>query len=308
MGSDADRLPISIRKGVLAGLEGVTGGPVAIASVERVGGGCISPCARLRTDSGGSFFLKWREPGQEIHGLFSREAEALRALQRPGTLRIPDVLGVADSSDTAPGSWLLLEWLESGTARSQTWHELGRGLAGLHAVTSDRYGWEGANFLGPLVQENEWAAYWPAFWRQHRLEPQLRRAVDAGGLTRDDVADFERLYVRLDDLLEAAAEDGPSLLHGDLWSGNVLTLQTGEPALVDPATYYGHREVDIAMTELFGGFGDRFLSAYREVLPLRPAYAQRRAVYQLYYLLVHVVLFGASYLPRTRAALKQALA
>ncbi|HEX2092388.1 MAG TPA: fructosamine kinase family protein, partial [Longimicrobiaceae bacterium] len=163
------------------------------------------------------------------------------------------------------------------------------------------------NFIGPLPQPNAPAAGWAEFWRDRRLEPQLRRARDAGH-SPGPPADWERLFARLPGLLAPAERDGSSLLHGDLWSGNVVAGAGGEPWLVDPAAYRGHREVDLAMAGLFGGFSARFHAAYAEAWPLLPGYPEgRRAVYQLYYLLVHVVLFGGGYVERTRAALREAL-
>jgi fructosamine-3-kinase len=161
------------------------------------------------------------------------------------------------------------------------------------------------NFIGALPQRNEASGSWAEFWRARRLQPQLAMARDAGRLPGREV-DWERLWDRLPEVLAPAEQDGPSLLHGDLWGGNVLAAAAG-PALIDPAVYRGHREADLAMTELFGGFGDGFYAAYREAWPLLPGYATRRAVYQLWYLLVHVNLFGGDYVRQTSGVLQEAL-
>jgi fructosamine-3-kinase len=162
------------------------------------------------------------------------------------------------------------------------------------------------NFIGPLAQENGPAASWAEFWRTRRLQPQLEMARRAGRMP-GRAAEWDRLMDRLPELLASAEADGPSLLHGDLWGGNVLAAVEG-PALIDPAVYRGHREADLAMTELFGGFGADFRAAYQEAWPLQPGYPARRAVYQLWYLLVHVNLFGGGYGAQTEGVLREALA
>lgn len=279
---------------VEASLAACFGRPGAIAALEPVGGGCISPSARVETEPGDVAFLK-RSGGAEPSGFFAEEARSLIALAEAGAVRVPRVLGVGEA-------WLLLEWLEPGSPDAAGWATLGESLAALHGHTTESWGWPADNWIGRLPQTNGWSGSWPAFWRERRLEPQLRLAYEAGHF-RDERQRFVRLLDRIDELLGPAAEDGPSLLHGDLWSGNVHFLADGTAALIDPSTYYGHREVDLAMSELFGGFGRGFRDAYVEMAPLQPGYGQRRAVYQLYYLLVHVNLFGAGYLGSTLSAL-----
>lgn len=291
-------LPEGVRDEVEAWL-----GPVRGA--RPVGGGCIHPAFRLDLD-GGPAFLKTGVDASP--GLFSTEARGLAALRdaRSG-LRVPEVLAVRDAVDGVPG-WLALEWLEPGPRPPGYGERLGRGLAALHHAGGGAWGWEEDGFIGSLPQPNAPAPGWAEFWRDRRLLPQLRRAR-AAGLRPGSEAEWERLLAALPDLLDGAAgADGASLLHGDLWSGNVLAVGSGEPALVDPAAYRGHREVDLAMAELFGGFPAGFLAAYRESWPLAPGYGEaRRGVYQLYYLLVHVNLFGGGYVPQTAAALRRSL-
>lgn len=265
-----------------------------------VGGGCIHPAFRLDLASG-PVFLKCAPDAPP--GLFASEArglDALRAAAETG-LRVPEVLAVRDG-------WIALEWLEPGPRRAGFGESLGRGLAALHRAPAEGWGWEGDGFIGPLPQANAPAADWAAFWRERRLLPQLDRAREAG-LRPGSEAEWDRLLAALPGLLSPASEaDGPSLVHGDLWSGNVLAVGSGEPALVDPAAYRAHREVDLAMAELFGGFPPDFLAAYGEAWPLEPGYGEaRRSVYQLYYLLVHVNLFGGGYVPQTAAALRRSL-
>lgn len=274
-----------------------------------VGGGCISPAARVQSAAGDVVFLKWSEPGGSewggsgpgtgpVPGIFEAEARALEALRVADAVRVPAVIALGGGA--TEHSWILLEWLEPGRAKPALWERLGLGLAALHRLRAERYGWPTDNFIGSLPQANAWLDDWAEFWRVRRLEPQLRLAYDVGWFEPPVRARFDALLDRLDVLLAPAAEDGPSLLHGDLWSGNVHAMADGEPALIDPASYYGHREVDLAMSELFGGFGAGFYRAYREAWPLAEGYdEERRAIYQLYYLLVHVNLFGAGYVGRT---------
>jgi fructosamine-3-kinase len=286
----------------------------AIRSLAPVGGGCISATYRVETD-GGPVFLKHHPEAPA--GMFAAEADGLRALRAAAgdLLRVPAVAALDEGDDDSRGdaeddgcssaTWIALEWLEPGPRGRDFGERLGRGLAALHrARSSGRWGWERPNYVGSLPQRNEPAATWAEFWRDRRLEPQLRLAA---GAARDTGPrrEWERLFDRLPELLAAAEDDGTSLLHGDLWSGNVLSA-AGDPALIDPAVYRGHREVDLAMTELFGGFDARFHAAYEEAWPLRPGYREvRRGIYQLYYLLVHVTLFGGGYPAQTRATLRR---
>ena len=269
---------------------------VRITDVHGVGGGCISPAYRLMCSDGGSLFLK-TAPAGAPEAMLICEAESLERIAATGTVRVPHVRAVTPS-------WLALEWLEPAAADDAAWERLGRAVARMHRATSGRYGWSRANFIGPLPQSNDAADDWPAFWRTQRLEPQMRMALDQLGSAT--AARLEGLLDELEIRLRPAAEDGPSLLHGDLWNGNVhFTAEGG--ALIDPSSYYGHREVDLAMAALFGGFPAAFFDAYTVEWPLSDGAAARRPVYQLYYLLVHVNLFGAGYIGRTRAALESAL-
>ncbi len=298
-------LPPAVRAAVEAALrERSPGSPDDgdIADASPVAGGCISPTARLRTRAGRPLFLKWHD-GRLPAGMLEAEARGLRALRSAGDVRVPGVVALGRSPE-----WLLLEWLEPGAATPGSWSRLGRELAALHRTRADRFGADHDNFIGSLPQENAWLDAWPEFWQRRRLEPQLRRAVDAGLLGAADRRRFDALFVALEDILGPAADaDGASLVHGDLWSGNVHVLGDGTPAIIDPAAYHGHREVDLAMAALFGGFGPGFRTAYEEAWPLQPGFEPaRRSIYQLYFLLVHVNLFGAGYVGGTRRALEAA--
>lgn len=257
---------------------------VTIVDAAPVGGGCISNATRVETDVG-TLFLKW---GNE-RATFAAEADALRALQG---VRVPGVRHLSDVAAAPP--WLLMEWLEPGNISDNGWETLGQALAQFHQQQRARsFGWPHDNFIGSLPQSNAPASDWPTFWRDRRIMPQLH-GLGASGRRR-----IEKLLRAVDEMAAAGNDEGASLLHGDLWRGNVHGMIDGSAALIDPSVYYGHREVDLAMADLFGGFDARFWRAYEETWPLLPGHEERRALYQLYYLLVHVNLFGDGYVSRT---------
>ena len=289
-------IPPSVRRAIEREI-----GPVRDA--RPVGGGCINEALRVETARGACFVKHNAAAPPEM---FAAEADGLRALRdaSPEEIRVPGVLALGGGGTGDDPAWIALEWLEPSPRRADFGERLGRGLAALHRARSGGWGWERPTFIGSLPQENGGAATWAEFWRDRRIEPQRRMARGAGRLPGKE-AEWERLFARLPDLLSAAEDDGPSLLHGDLWSGNVASA-SGDPALIDPAVYRGHREADLAMAELFGGFGAGFHAAYREAWPLHPGYDEaRRDVYQLYYLLVHVNLFGGGYVAQTAGVLRR---
>jgi fructosamine-3-kinase len=252
----------------------------------------------LETGDGEAFFAKWnRSAAPEM---FEAEADGLAALREAGAsagLRVPEVIATGAGTAGEP-PWLLLEFVERGRATRGYGERLGRGVAAIHrfnAPARQAYGWSRDNYIGSLPQSNPPSGSWPAFWRDARLAPQMEIARSRGFLGGDGGRALDALLGRTAEALAGADVEGSSLLHGDLWSGNVYPGPAGEPVLIDPAVYHGHREVDLAMSELFGGFPG-FFAAYDEVWPLSPDYARvRRPLYQLYYLLVHVNLFGGSY-------------
>jgi protein-ribulosamine 3-kinase len=266
-------------------------------NTQPIGGGCIHHGARLDTDAGRSFFLKWNVDVPA--GMFEAEAEGLAAIRASGTLRAPEPIAWGHAADGA--GWLVLEYVALGRPSADTSARLGRGLAALHAsATEPMFGWRRDNWIGSLAQANAPTMRWADFWRVRRLAPQLDLARQKGHL-REVVLD------RALDVGCAALADitRPELVHGDLWSGNWLVAENGEPVLIDPAVYLGHGEVDLAMSELFGGFERAFYEAYG----ITPEYrSYRRDLYQLYYLLVHVNLFGASYEAGALAAARRVVA
>jgi len=293
-------LPEDVRKGVEEALA-EHGFGRRIERATPVGGGCINNGARVTTDSGAVLFLKWNRSAPV--GMFEAEADGLTALAAASTLRVPSPL--VWSAATGGASWLLMEHVGSGAAAEATQATLGAGLAAMHARdVGPAFGWHRDNWIGSLDQANAASERWGEFWRDRRIEPQLSLARNRG-LALDEAFDalLDRIPAALDDV------QVPELVHGDLWGGNWFADESGRPVLIDPAVYRGHGEVDLAMSELFGGFGLDFYDAYEDVRPTSRAYAAyRRDLYQLYYLLVHVSLFGRAYESGSLAAARRVLA
>lgn len=262
-----------------------------------VHGGSINNCYLLDTDDG-PFFLKVNTSGR-YPDLFEREASGHLHLKRAGALLVPDVYLVEYLEDK---SYLLAQYMEEGRATAAGWEQLGRGLAQLHQTTNDRFGFYEDNYMGSLPQYNQWHSTWPGFFIEQRLKVQVLLAVDKGLLETDLQNAFDRLYNKLPELIP---NEPPALVHGDLWSGNFMFTADGKPAIFDPAVYYGNREVDLAMSRLFGGFDRRFYDAYFEMFPVNKGLDERLDIYNLYPLLVHLNLFGRSYLADIRSILKR---
>ena len=221
--------------------------------------------------------------------MLEAESEALSALRAANAVRVPAPIVCGVAGDVA---FLALEWLDIGHGGRDA--ALGRCLAQLHRTTGPRFGWHRDNTIGTTPQVNAWEADWATFYRDRRIFPQLALAARNGHRGTFE-RDGERLLAAIPSLLAGHAPP-PSLLHGDLWSGNAAQLASGEPVIFDPAVYYGDREADLAMTELFGGFGADFYAAYREAWPLPAGHEHRRPLYTLYHVLNHLNLFGDGYL------------
>ncbi len=265
------------------------GDPGSLEVVGGVGGGCINQALHLRIAQK-DYFLKWNP--NPLPGMFPAEAMGLTLMAESGTIRIPQVITFAEKSAERP-AFLLLEWIDSRGRFDQTL--CGEGLAHMHlAALETRYGLETDNYIGSTPQVNTWETDWIEFFRHRRLIPQMNLAAKHGFLPRERRLKLEKLIDSLEQWLEGVPRK-PSLLHGDLWGGNVISGPVGEPVLIDPAVYFGDREAEIAFTGLFGGFSERFYQAYQAVYPLEPGYAERFRLYNLYHLLNHLNLFGEGY-------------
>jgi fructosamine-3-kinase len=268
-----------------------------VARVEPVAGGDVNRALRLRLDDGRTLFVKHRPDAPS--GMYAAEADGLSWLAAgDGGLRLPAVAAVGEEEGAR---FLALEWIERGRPGDGYDERLGRGLAALHAAGAPAFGLERDNWIGTLPQQNAQAPTWAAFYGERRLGPLGRQAVDRRLLPAGAGDRLERLIARLDDL--CGPQEPPSRLHGDLWGGNAMADAEGLPVLVDPAVYGGHREVDLAMMRLFGGFSARCFAAYEEASPLAAGHEDRVDLYQLYPLLVHVLLFGGAYAGRAQRAL-----
>lgn len=269
--------------------------PVQVFESHPVSGGCIHNGCRLNTKQG-SFFLKYNSPDKAVN--FAAELSDLRLLSR-GPMLVPATIGTGQMESAA---WLLMEWIDSGQPNGHFWENFGLGLAKLHRQLAPNFGLDRSNFIGTLPQFNTSQGNWVDFFIEQRLQPQLKLAIDQRLADRLLIQQFEALYHHLPGLIP---EEPPSLLHGDLWSGNFMVDQSASPVLIDPAAYYGHREAEIAFTKLFGGFSPLFYQAYQNAWPMQTGWEKRVDLFNLYPLAVHLNLFGQGYLPEIQSILAQ---
>ncbi|WP_257669991.1 fructosamine kinase family protein [Parapedobacter tibetensis] len=281
-----------------AAIKGVVPNDYQIKSIVSVSGGDINRAYHIKTQSG-QYFVKVNDANRAIQ-LFLAESKGLMLLRESSSsVNAPHTFTVGQAhGDT----FILMEWIDMGSkndAGSQAL--LGRMVAALHRHHANDFGLDHDNFIGSLLQINTQSADWTDFFIQQRLQKQLdiaQKQLLNTSLQRQ----FDQLFARLDTLYP---QEPPSLLHGDLWGGNYLIGTNGQPVLIDPAVYYGHREMDIAMTKLFGGFSQRFYAAYHEDYPLQDDWETRIDLWNLYPLLVHFNLFGGGYLSQLKNCLKQ---
>lgn len=287
----------SVPTAVVLEVERQTG--TTVRKFSYAGGGCINHVWVCETQSG-SLFLKWNAL-EAFPKMFEAEAKGLQLLKRSCPLYVPGVIcaGKADQFQ-----FLVLENVTEGSRSKDYWTNFGAGLARLHQATADEFGLDHDNYIGSLRQINTEASSWTDFFREQRLEVQLKLARDAGKVDASLAQKFESLFTRLGNLLP---EEPPSLVHGDLWGGNIMITNEGQPCLIDPAVYFGSREMDLAMTQLFGGFDNSFFCDYENVFPLQQGYRDRLDLYNLYPLLVHVNLFGGGYVRQVHSIVQRFL-
>lgn len=275
----------------------VTGRPFRIRRQQSVGGGCINRAVVLADDAR-AYFVKLNSVDRLA--MFEAESEGLAALREAEAIRVPEPVC---TGITGAQSYLAMEHVDL-TGRLDG-AQAGRRLACLHRCTATDFGWHRDNTIGSTPQHNIQARDWVAFWRERRLGFQLDLAA-RNGYGRALLDSGERLMSVLDGLI--GHRPVPSLLHGDLWGGNIGASREGEPVIFDPAVYFGDRETDVAITELFGGFGSDFYAAYREAWPLPPEYDTRKILYNLYHVLNHLNLFGGGYLAQAKGMMGRLLA
>ena len=281
------------------------GEQIKIESSSRISGGDINDAYALTLTGGKCIFMKSNT--KENLSFFTAEAAGLAAIAATKTIGTPHILGVGTDGESGGYSFLLLEFIYGKSRNRNYWEDFAGQLSDMHRASTaglildGKYGFGSDNYIGRHRQVNTGCDSWISFFRECRLEPQFKDADKYF-----DGEDRKRIVRFLDHIDEILVEpEYPSLLHGDLWSGNVIAGNDGRAWLIDPAVYVGHAEADIAMTELFGGFPPVFYDAYKEAAPLQPGYERRRDVYNLYHLLNHLNIFGRMYLPEVKRIIKQ---
>ncbi|MDJ0675526.1 MAG: fructosamine kinase family protein [Calothrix sp. MO_167.B42] len=275
----------------------VTGEKFQSAQRRSVGGGCINQGYAVSNDKQ-TYFVKLNQASQIA--MFEAEALGLQQMFDTATIRVPQPICTGTAGNSC---YIVLSWLEMGGGKSQSSLEMGRKLAAMHKTTSSKgFGWDMNNTIGSTPQINDWTEDWGEFYTQHRLGYQFKLGKRRGG----HFPQAGELLAAIPELL-AGHEPQPSLVHGDLWGGNAGCTVEGEPVIFDPATYFGDREVDIAMTELFGGFPRGFYQGYNEVFPLDSGYESRKNLYNLYHVVNHFNLFGGSYESQTNSMISRIL-
>lgn len=285
---------------IIQHIESATGRPFKFQGAKPLSGGDINAAYRLQAEER-SFFVKLNSPDRLA--MFEAEAAGLEALAQTRSIRVPKLIACGKTSEHA---FLALEYIALNNLDSRSEHLLGQQLAQLHLQKQPYFGWHRDNTIGSTTQINGRYDDWLAFWAEQRLGHQLALAAAKGhggrlqSLGEKLCADLKPLF--------SGYRPQPALVHGDLWGGNAAADNQGNPVIYDPACYFGDRETDLAMTELFGGFSPAFYQAYQAVYPLEPGYAERKTLYNLYHILNHLNLFGRSYLHQAETMIDKLLA
>ena len=269
--------------------------PCTIDKISKVGGGDINHSVKIDT-SGGEFFMKYNN-ADLYPQMFKKEATGLRLLNETGEINVPTVIGFAQDETHAV---LLLKFINSGRRVPNFFEDFGQSLARMHNHHGEYFGLDHDNYIGSLPQSNRQHADWINFFVSERLEKQVAMALDNNRIDNATVKKFESLYSNLEDFFPG---EKPSLLHGDLWSGNYMVSEEGTAYIYDPAVYYGHRLMDLGMSKLFGGFDPAFYTAYNLEHPLQDNWREAIDICNLYPLMVHVNLFGSGYLNSVKSIL-----
>jgi protein-ribulosamine 3-kinase len=264
--------------------------------INTAGGGSINETYSLQIRKRKYFIKLNNRVGRDF---FKAEIRGLELLRNSGAVYVPDVVSSGEIEST---QYLLLQYIDPRAQTAKFWEKLGESLALLHKNSSDRFGLDHSNYIGSLIQENSYNDNWNEFFHCRRVLPLAMKARQNNLLNS---ADFDRCLLLKDIYQKVFPEEAPALLHGDLWNGNVLAGSDGKAWFIDPAVYYGHREMDLAMTMLFGGFNPRFYESYNQIYPLTQGFNDRAGLYNLYPLLVHLNLFGEGYLPQVKKVLSE---
>jgi fructosamine-3-kinase len=278
-------------------IQQMTGREFVMCDRTPVSGGSINQAYHI-TDGNQHYFVKLNQASKEA--MFEAEVTGLQEMHGSRSIRVPKPLGWGTDSEY---SYIIMEWIPLGHGKTQTWFVMGQQLAQMHRQSHPQgFGWHRNNTIGNTPQLNSWMESWGQFFAEQRIGYQVQLAQRRGGYFRHTAALIENIPILL-----AGHHPVPSLVHGDLWLGNAAFSQMGEPILLDPATYYGDREVDIAMTTLFGGFPLAFYQGYQETWPLAEGYQQRQVLYNLYHILNHFNLFGGGYASQAQDMIDQVL-
>lgn len=267
-----------------------------ILNANHISGGDINEVIRINTDKG-DFCIKIND-AKCYPEMFQMESEGLELLRTNSTFKIPEVITSGNYNDK---QYLVIEFIHSASPQPEFWTDFGVKLAKLHQSTDTNFGLDHNNYIGSLTQINQREKSWSEFFGQHRILYQVKLAFNRGLFSKEVLRSAERLCHKLDSIFPL---EKPSLLHGDLWSGNFMIDSAGYPTLIDPAVYYGHREMDIAMMHLFGGFNDNLFQAYHEAFPLVIGWEKRLEICNLYPILVHANLFGGHYVNQSTKIIK----
>lgn len=270
-------IPSSLRSKIEDSLVFKKGNNISILDIVPVSGGCINNTSKILTNEG-SYFLKWNIDCDK--NMFDLEKKGLEMLASAQSIQTPKIISIESE-------YLLMDFIETVSVNTSSWEEAGRAIAELHQISSKSFGLDYNNFIGTLVQDNKQKDMWVDFYINQRIYPQLL----SGNFPLSTINLFEKFFINVENFFP---EECPSLLHGDFWQGNFL-MSTDGIFLIDPAIYFGFREMDIAMTKLFGGFNNRFYEAYHEYFPLAEGWKDRVDICNLYPLLLHANLFGGSY-------------
>jgi fructosamine-3-kinase len=290
-------LPESVKNKISKILSSHFNREVRIFAVQPVSGGDINAAIKV-ISSVGNFFVKWNS-AHKFPEMFHKEAKGLKLLAEANQIKTPQIIGVDQADDH---SFLVLEYIENGRIHSKFWSQFAISLAKQHQSSQNNFGLDHDNYIGSLYQSNKNHKDWITFFIQERIKAQLKLANDFNLIDKAILKAAERLFLVLNEIIP---DEPPALLHGDLWNGNFMIDSQGNPCLIDPAVYYGHREMDLAMTKLFGGFPDEFYEAYQHFFPLENGWVKRFEIHNLYPLLVHVNLFGGQYVSQVVLILKK---
>ena len=287
----------SLTQAIEESLQPVFGSHIAIEDFQPVSGGCINNGGRLQTNEG-PFFVKYND--ERFEGMFDTEARGLRLLKEPEAIKVPEVYCTGRTDDKQ--IFIVMEWIDQAPRQQDFWEKFGERLAALHQTHASQFGLDFDNYIGSLPQYNQQHADWPTFFREERIERQIAIAQKKGQLSDSLIQQIRNIYPKLPDIFP---DEPASLIHGDLWGGNFMINEHGEAAIIDPAVYYGHREMELAFTQMFGGFSRSFYEAYHHHYPLEKGFGERKDLYNLYPVLVHVNLFGGPYVDDVKQIVKR---